>query len=122
MIIRGREIKFLRTVLATCKIADLCPDGQISKIGALFGGTDSKVARNEAEFIRALNEGYEMSLHFDDPSHEVKVISIDEIMSLTNDDFGALFAEAVGAFQGGEEQTVEVEEKKSKKKTEETSD
>lgn len=121
MIIRGREIKFLRTVLATCKIADLCPDGQISKIGALFGGTDSKVARNEAEFIRALNEGYEMSLHFDDPSHEVKVISIDEIMSLTNDDFSALFAEAVGAFQG-EEQTVEVEEKKSKKKTEETSD
>ena len=115
MIIRGREIKFLRTVLATCKIADLCPDGQISKIGALFGGTDSKVARNEAEFIRALNEGYEMSLHFDDPSHEVKVISIDEIMSLTNDDFSALFAEAVGAFQG-EEQTVEVEEKKSKKR------
>lgn len=120
MIVRGREIKFLRTVLATCKIADLCPDGSISKIGALFGGADSKVARNEAEFIRALNEGYEMNRHFDEPEYEPKVISLEEILSLTNDQFSDLFAEAVSAFQN-ELPTVEVEEKKAKKKTDETS-
>lgn len=121
MIIRGREIKFLRTVLATCTIADLCPDGQISKIGGLFAGSDSKIARNEAEFIRALNEGYEMNRYFDEPEYEPKVISVEEILSLKNDDFSALFAEAVSAFQS-ELPTVEVEEKKSKKKTDETSD
>lgn len=121
MIIRGREIKFLRTVLATCEIADLCPDGKISKIGAIFNGTDAKVTRNEAEMIHALNKGYETNKKFEDPEHEVNVISIDEILSLTNDQFNQLFAEAVAAFQS-EIPTVEVEDKKTKKKTEETSD
>ena len=121
MIIRGREIKFLRTVLATCEIADLCPDGKISKIGAIFSGTDMKVTRNEAEMIHALNKGYEMNARFEDPEHEVNIISVDELLNLTNKQFEELFAEAVAAFQS-EVPTVEVEEKKSKKKTKETSD
>ena len=94
MEIHGREINFLRTTLAACEIGDMCPDGDISKIGALFSGKSSVVTKNMAWIMVHLNNGYEMSKHFEDTDYEMHPVSFDELMCLDHDVFTALFEEA----------------------------
>lgn len=121
MEIHGREINFLRTTLAACEIGDMCPNGDISKIGALFSGKSSVVTKNMAWIMVHLNNGYEMSKHFEDTDYEMHPVSFDELMCLDHDVFTALFEEATKSFYA-DRQTVEVEPSKSKKKTKETSE
>ena len=63
MIINGKERKFFLTVGASCAIAELCPDGDIAKIGELFRGRYSKNMTSVAKFIAAMNRGYEERIH-----------------------------------------------------------
>ena len=114
MEIRGREIKFLRTVKATSDIAKLCPEQDIERIGELFSGVLPVTLETGAKLIHYLNEGYEMNKHFEDPSYEPKVISVDEIMYLDQDTFTELVQSAIHGMANGTETSVEVE--KSKKK------
>lgn len=111
MKIRGREIGFLRTVKTACDIADLCPDKDLNKIGALFSGATSDVTRNGAKLIHFMNEGYEMNKHFDDPSYKPNPISEEEILYLDDDTYQQLFSEMMSAFMG-DVPTVEAEEPK----------
>ena len=113
---RGREIKFLRTIQATCEIADECPEGEISKVGSLFTGSTHYVTRNMAMLIHVLNKGYEERKAFDEEGYKPNVISINELMLMDdNDKFNELFAEAAAAFYK-ETPTVEVEPPKKNKK------
>lgn len=111
MKIRGRDIRFLRTVKTACDIADMCPDRDLNKIGALFSGTVSDVNKNGAKLIHLMNEGYEMSKHFDDPSYKPNPISEEEILYLDDDSYTVLFSEMMSAFNG-DQPTVEAEEPK----------
>lgn len=111
----GREIGFLRTVAANCKIADMCPDGDISKGKSLFDGPYQKSQNTAAKFISYMNEGYEMKKKFEDPGYAPQVITPEEAMYLPDEMFDQLFLEALEAYSG-EKITVETAPEKGKKK------
>lgn len=119
MLVKGREIKFLRTVGAACEIADICINGDIANIGKLFEGTTKSRITNMAHIIHSLNEGYEEAKAFDEEGYVANPISVKELMLLDDDTFNALFVEATDAFYA-DKQTVEVEpeKKKEEEKTE----
>ena len=111
MNIRGRDIRFLRTVKTACDIAKLCPDENLSRFGELFNGSVSAINQNGAKLIHLMNVGYEMNRHFDDPSYTPNPISEEEVMYLDDDTFQELFKEMLAAFTG-DVQTVETDESK----------
>ena len=113
MLIKGREIKFLRTVGAACEIADICPNGDMANIGKLFEGTTKNRITNMAQVIHFLNEGYEEAKAFDEEGYVPNPITVKELMVLDDDTFNELFVEATGAFYA-DKQTVEVEPEKKK--------
>ncbi len=115
MVINGREIKFLRTVLANCKIADICKDGDLKNAGELFEGKYQDSQKTTAKFIAIMSEGYEMNRKFVEPGYEPRPLTAEEALNLTEEDFGKCFLEAVDAYSG-EKPTVESEPIKSKKK------
>ena len=111
MKIRGRDIRFLRTVKTACDIADICPDKDLNKISALFSGSISEINKNGAKLIHFMNEGYEMSKHFDDPTYKPNPISEEELLYLDDETYQQLFTEMMSAFMG-DKPTVEAEESK----------
>lgn len=121
MFIHGREVKFLRTVGATCKIADICPGQEIKNIGELFDGNTTNKYENWSKIIVYLSEGYEQAQKFDDPSYVPNPLTMEEMMAITQPEFDQLVVEASSAYRG-EMPTVETEEPKKKEETSETSD
>lgn len=119
MKVQGREIKFLRTVKTNFDIAEICPEHKLERMGDLFGDDSLESLQNMVKFIILMNKGYEEAKHYEDPSHEIKLLEEDEMMYMPNDTMNELFQDAVNAFMGIK-QTVEVEPSKSKKKTSET--
>lgn len=115
MIINGRDIRFRRTVKATCEIADICPQGDISKIDELFAGKYQSSQINSAKFMAILSQGYEMSQKFADPDYKPNPLTEEEVMYLSEEDFNSLFSLAVSAWLG-EKPTVETKPQKGKKK------
>ena len=111
MIINGREIHFKRTVMATCIIADRCPDGDIQRVKEIFEGAYSARMENGAIFVVALNDGYERSKALEEPGYKPHPLTVEEVMLLDFDAFEALINEANEAFSA-ETPTVEVQESK----------
>lgn len=111
MIIRGREVKFLRTVKTACEMAKMCPDGDLANLDALFTGSVANINENGAKLIHLMAEGYEMNKHFDDPSYKPNPISVEEVLYLDDATYVALFNEMMEAFTG-DKRTVETEETK----------
>lgn len=121
MKVNGREIKFLRTVKINFDIAKICPDQKLEKMDLLFNDDSAESLKNMIKFVQLMNQGYEEFKRYEDPSHEIKIITEEEMMYMDFNDMTELFQEAVNAFLGIK-QTVEVEPSKSKKKTSVTSD
>lgn len=118
MEVNGREIKFRRTVKTNCMLMEQSPDKDIRRYQEKLSGNDPVEAQFAAAFlIYAMNQGYEEWLSFKDRSHAVDPISVDEIMTLDDDEFLALFNEAVNAMKVDGKTTVEAQPKPSKKKT-----
>ena len=65
MQVYGREVGFRFTVGASAKIADLCPDGDIERLGELLDGSYGQVSRDTAAIVVALSEGYEQAQRFE---------------------------------------------------------
>ena len=108
MLIHGREIGFLRTVKATCSIADICEDGNIANAKKLFKGSYQKSQLAAAKFMALLNEGYEKNREYNEPGYQGNPLSVDELTSLPDEVFESLFVEAIEAF-AGEKITIETE-------------
>lgn len=121
MEIRGREIRFLRTVKATSDLARLCPDEDFERIGELFSGSIPKVVETGAKIIHYLNEGYEMNKHFDDPDYIPNIISVEEILYLDEETYTALMKSAFDSLNNGAETTIELAETKKNEKEKESS-
>ena len=117
MEINGREVKFKRTVSATCKIAEMCKDGDIKNAGTLFDGNYQTSQKSAAKFMAVMSEGYEQNRKFREAGYEPRPLSEEEALNLEEDEFSELFAEAVKAYSG-EKPTIETEPVKSKKKAE----
>lgn len=115
MKVYGREIKFLRTIQATCEVANMCKDGDTKYLDKLFDGKYQVSQVTAARFMAALSSGYETQQTYIKPDYEPHPLTEGEALSLTEDEFSALFLEAVDAWSG-EKPTIEVEEPKGKKK------
>lgn len=118
MTINGREIKFRRTVLGNCKIAEICPGKDINQFSALIEGDYPTAQTAAATFVAALSEGYEMWREFEEPGYKGRPVMQAEVMLLDSDDFNNLFAEALSVFSSDGKTTVEAEAPKSGKKEE----
>lgn len=115
MEINGREVKFMRTVYAQCKIADICPEQDSSRMAELFSGNYQQSQRQSAKFMAFLSEGYEQNRKFAEPGYTPRPLTEDEALSLFDEDFTALFNEAFAAWTGNKP-TIETEQPKGKKK------
>lgn len=122
MQVYGREVDFRFTVGASAQISDLCPDGDIERLGELLNGSYGQVSRDTAAIIVALSDGYEQNRRFEDPAYKPRPLSVEEIMSLRPAEFMELQQAALAAWVEDKKPTVEVEpEKKENGKDKESS-
>ena len=112
MQIYGREVGFRFTVGASAKISDLCPDGDISRLGEVLEGQYGKVARDSAAIIAALSEGYEEAFAFESPGYTPKPLTVEEVLTLQMGEFAQLQQAALTAWMEDSKPTVEVEPEK----------
>jgi len=111
MKIKGREIKFLKTVKSTCDIEDLCPNHDISRFPELMGGSVKTVNTTVAKLIHILNEGYEMNRQMNEEGYKANILTEEEILYLDDATFTQLAEEMMQAFNG-QKPTVETEDSK----------
>jgi hypothetical protein len=122
MQVYGREVGFRFTVGASAEISDLCPEGDIKRLGELLNGSYGQVSRDTAAIIVALSEGHERARRFEDPTYKPRPLSVEEIMSLSPAEFMDLQRAALAAWVEDKKPTVEVEpEKKESGKDKESS-
>lgn len=112
MQIYGREVGFRFTVGASAKISDLCPDGDITRLGEVLDGQYGQITRDTAAIMAALSEGYEQARSFEVPGHEPDPLTVDELFSLRPSEFNALLQEALASWAEDRKPTVEVEPEK----------
>lgn len=112
MQIYGREVGFRFTVGASAKISDLCPDGDITRLGEVLEGQYGQVTRDTAAIMAALSEGYEQALSFEAPGHKPDPLTVDELFSLRPSEFSALQQAALASWAEDSKPTVEVEPEK----------
>ena len=130
MQVHGREVGFRFTVGASAKISDLCPDGDISRLGEVLEGSYGKVVRDTAAIIIAMSEGYAAALAFETFGRAdiggdwrpPRPLTVDEVLSLRESEFIQLQQTALAAWTEDSKPTVEVEpEKKESGKEKESS-
>ena len=120
MQIYGREVGFRFTVGASAKISDLCPDGDITRLGEVLEGSYGKVVRDTAAIIVAMSEGYATALAFETFGRAdiggdwipPRPLTIEEVMTLRMDEFSRLQQAALAAWTEDSRPTVEVEPEK----------
>ena len=112
MQVHGREVGFRFTVGASAKISDLCPDGDISRLGEVLEGQYGKVARDSVAIIAALSEGHEQARAFEEPGYKPRPLTVEEVMALRMDKFTLLQQAALAAWMEDSKPTVEVEPEK----------
>ena len=112
MQVHGREVDFRFTVGASAKISDLCPDGDISRLGEVLEGQYGKVTRGTAAVVAALSEGYEQAQSYEVPGYKPRPLAVDEVMALRMDEFARLQQAALAAWREDSKPTVEVEPEK----------
>ena len=120
MQIYGREVGFRFTVGASAKISDLCPDGDITRLGEVLEGSYGKVVRDTAAIIVAMSEGYAAALAFETFGRAdiggdwrpPRPLTVDEVLSLRESEFIQLQQAALAAWTEGSKPTVEVEPEK----------
>lgn len=110
MIINGKEYGFKLTVGASVKVASMCPNGDLAKLGEVMKGAYGKQADSIAKIVSYLNEGYVAAEKF--AGRDANVLTVDGIMSLSPTEFTALSDEAFQAFVGDASGEIEVESEK----------
>ena len=66
MQVKGKEIKFLRTVKINFDIAKICPEGKLEKIDEVFGNDESETSlKGMIKFIQLMNQGYEEYMEYE---------------------------------------------------------
>lgn len=112
MQVYGREVGFRFTVGASAEISDICPDGDISRLGEVLTGQYGETVRDSAAVIAALSEGYEQTRKFEDASYTPRPLTVEEILSLGMAEFAELQRAAMSAWRTDAAPTVEVEPEK----------
>lgn len=111
-----KDIKFARTMWANIQLAKLCPNNDINRLGDVVS-TNDFVAQVDTmmSIIQILNESYERKAHFEDDSHEVDIITREELENLNEAELTLLVNKAFEVFGIDGETTVETVPEKTKK-------
>lgn len=112
MQIYGREVGFRFTVGASAKISDLCPDGDITRLGEVLEGQYGQITRDTAAIMVALSEGYEQARSFEVPGYKPQPLTMEEVLTLRMGEFAQLQQAALTAWAEDSKPTVEVEPEK----------
>lgn len=112
VIVNGKERGFALTIGASVEISDLCPQGDLARLGEVFAQSYGKQIRTTAKIIAAMSKGYENQKHYENPNYEPDALTVDEILTLDTATFQALTHEVMERFKIDQTTTVEVEPKK----------
>ena len=108
MKIFDEEYGFLLTVGASAEIADLCPDGDLTRMGELLEGRYSQTVNFTAAFIQAMAKGFDDAKRFAGEEVTHKPLTAEMVKALPSNVFKDVQAAALAAFQGDTKTTVEV--------------
>ena len=109
MTVHGKERGFLLTVGASAEIAELCPGGELDRIGEVLEGPYAKTLRMVAKIIAAMSRGYENNRKYEEPGYVPDPLTVDEILALPTPELKALEDEALAKFAQDTKPAVEVE-------------
>lgn len=116
MKIFGQDYEFRLTVSASTRIAELCPDKDLTRMGEIMSGTFSQMMNAAAELIVAMAEGYDRYALRNGIKVEHDPLTKEMLFDLTTEEFKAIQLEAMKAFRGDIKPTVEVAPGKKKEK------
>ena len=114
MKIFDEEYGFMLTVGASAAIADLCPDGDLNRMGEVLEGRFSQTINFTASFIAAMAKGFDDAKRFAGEEVTHKPLTAEMVKALPSDLFKEVQAAALAAFQGDTKTTVEVAPSKKK--------
>ena len=115
MKIFGHEYGFAMTVGASAEIADLCPDGDLSKIGELLSGERfGETAMAGASIITALARAHDSVKRFEGEEVNHPTLTVEMLFALPQATYMEAMSEAMSAFRQDMQTTVEVEPSKKK--------
>lgn len=114
MVIYGKEYHFALTIRAQQRLAEFCPNKDITRLNEVFSGKgftahDMEIA---AQFCVILSEGYETKRCFEDLEHKFDPLTMDIVLSLEQDEFEQLQAEAQACYKRDKAPTVKTEPQK----------
>ena len=112
MIIFGEEYGFMLTIGASAAIADLCPDGDLNRMGEVLEGRVSNAINFTASFIEAMAKGFDDAKRYAGEVVTHKPLTADMVKALPGDVFGKVQAAALAAFKDDTKTSVEVEPSK----------
>lgn len=111
MAVNNRDIRFALTVQAACEIADMCPDGDFTKILELLkSGSYAERLRNAAKFVEIMARGYDCSLY--GTNEAPQKLTAQKIQGIHPNRLWELAGAALQALFDGQGTTVEVEPSK----------
>ena len=114
MELNGRDVGFRRSILATTKIAEACPNHDISKLGDALGGDIVTGMETAIAFVCALSEAWELHRKREEPGYIPNPVTREELLDETEDVLMALVMEGVKVYQDDGKTTVETEAPKGK--------
>lgn len=118
MKIFGEDYGFMLTIGASAAIADLCPDGDLSRMNELLEGKFSDTAKFMASFVEAMAKGFDDAKRYAGEEITHKPLTAEMVMALPGDVFKEVQAAALASFRGDTEQKVEVAPSKKKESNE----
>lgn len=114
MTIFNEEYGFMLTIGATAKIADLCPDGDLNRMGEVLDGKTSDTINFTASFICAMAAGFDDARRFAGEEITHRPLTVEMVKALPGNVFNEVQSAALSAFKGDMEATVEVAPSKKK--------
>lgn len=115
MTIHGREVTFKKTVGAACAIEKLFDAAGGAE--AFFGGSYANQQTNAAAFMEELSKGAEEAAFWEarnrGEQYQLKLLTASEALTLGNDEFNALCAEALAVWRADLPQVKAEEGKKT---------
>lgn len=118
MVIFGEEYGFMLTVGASAAIADLCPDGDLNRMGDVLQGKFSDTIFFTAHFIEAMAKGFDDAKRYAGEEITHKPLTAEMVMALPSDVFKEVQSAALASFRGDTKTTVEVAPSKKKENSE----
>ena len=114
MKIFGEEYGFMLTVGSSAAVADLCPDGDLTRIGELLNTKYSEMVKFISVFVEEMAKGYDD--YHRNMGEEIthKPLTAAMVLALPNDELKSVQDAALKAFRRDSETTVEVEPSKKK--------